>query len=216
MNQTETLRFRLVSCPRNTRYFAGGQSAVFQGGPSRTGGKAPISESYGSSEQPRKNSQLAPAQRVAMKMATPKLATSQIAAVRLWVQAFWSKRPGSPGSGGVYRPDRSFTPVRIHRLQVRNTISKSWGDVKWFGRRSLWAACNHGTVQEPIRHKRPPPPLSLRSWAPTPYTVILIAGMILSLAHLRTDSGFICSLCASCLTVRVPLNCATKRWRVFY
>src|SRR6202162_5804971 len=41
----------LVSCPRNTRYFAGGQLAVFQGGPSRTGGKAPISESYGSSEQ---------------------------------------------------------------------------------------------------------------------------------------------------------------------
>ena len=41
----------LVSCPRNTRYFAGGQLAVFQGGPSRTGGQAPISESYGSSEQ---------------------------------------------------------------------------------------------------------------------------------------------------------------------
>ena len=41
----------LVSCPRNTRYFAGGQLAVFQGGPSRTGGEAPISESYGSSEQ---------------------------------------------------------------------------------------------------------------------------------------------------------------------
>ncbi len=41
----------LVSCPRNTRYFAGGQLAVFQGGPSRTGDKAPISESYGSSEQ---------------------------------------------------------------------------------------------------------------------------------------------------------------------
>ena len=32
-------------------YFAGGQLAVFQGGPSRTGGKAPISDSYGSSEQ---------------------------------------------------------------------------------------------------------------------------------------------------------------------
>jgi len=30
---------------------AAGQLAVFQGGPSRTGGKAPISESYGSSEQ---------------------------------------------------------------------------------------------------------------------------------------------------------------------
>jgi hypothetical protein len=38
----------LVSCPRNSRYIAGGQLAVFQGGPSRTGGKAPISESYGS------------------------------------------------------------------------------------------------------------------------------------------------------------------------
>jgi hypothetical protein len=33
---------------------AAGQLAVFQGGPSRTGGKAPISESYGSSEQRRK------------------------------------------------------------------------------------------------------------------------------------------------------------------
>ena len=52
----------LVSCPRNSRYIAGGQLAVFQGGPSRTGGKAPISESYGSSEQTRINSQLAPAQ----------------------------------------------------------------------------------------------------------------------------------------------------------
>jgi hypothetical protein len=28
----------LVSCPRNSRYIAGGQLAVFQGGPSRTGG----------------------------------------------------------------------------------------------------------------------------------------------------------------------------------
>ena len=41
----------LVSCRRNNMPFAGGQLAVFQGGPSRTGGKAPISESYGSSEQ---------------------------------------------------------------------------------------------------------------------------------------------------------------------
>ena len=32
----------LVSCPRNTRYFAGGQLAVFQGGPSRTGRSAHI------------------------------------------------------------------------------------------------------------------------------------------------------------------------------
>ena len=30
-----------------------------------------------------------------------------------------------PGSDGVYRPDRSFTPVRIHRLQVHNMISES-------------------------------------------------------------------------------------------
>src|SRR5271165_3252200 len=43
--------FDLVSCPRNSRSIAGGQLAVFQGGPSWTGGKAPISESYGSSEQ---------------------------------------------------------------------------------------------------------------------------------------------------------------------
>jgi hypothetical protein len=31
--------------------FAAGQMAVFQGGPSRTGGKAPISEPYRPSEQ---------------------------------------------------------------------------------------------------------------------------------------------------------------------
>jgi len=36
----------LVSCPRNSRYIAGGQLAVFQGA-----NEAPISESYGSSEQ---------------------------------------------------------------------------------------------------------------------------------------------------------------------
>jgi hypothetical protein len=36
-----------------------------------------------------------------LSLATPKLVTSQIAAVHLWVQAFWSKRPGSPGSGGA-------------------------------------------------------------------------------------------------------------------
>src|ERR1700730_2158256 len=57
----------LVSCPRNTRYFAGGQLAVFQGGPSRTGGEAPISESYGSSEQRGKTANW-PRPRVAMKM----------------------------------------------------------------------------------------------------------------------------------------------------
>src|SRR6266478_8234096 len=37
---------RLVSCPRNSRYIAGGQLAVCQGA-----SEAPISESYGSSEQ---------------------------------------------------------------------------------------------------------------------------------------------------------------------
>src|SRR6202035_5397068 len=36
----------LVSCPRNSRYIAGGQLAVFQGA-----SEAPISESCGSSEQ---------------------------------------------------------------------------------------------------------------------------------------------------------------------
>jgi hypothetical protein len=58
-----------VSCPRNTRYFAGDQLAVFQGAV-RAGlaVEAPRSESYGSSEQRGKNSQLAPVQRVAMKM----------------------------------------------------------------------------------------------------------------------------------------------------
>ena len=47
---------------------AAGQLAVFQGGPSRTGGKAPISESYGSSEQRRKTANWPPARRVALKM----------------------------------------------------------------------------------------------------------------------------------------------------
>ena len=42
---------------------AGGQLAVFQGA-----SEAPISESYGSSEQTRQNSQLAPPRRVALKM----------------------------------------------------------------------------------------------------------------------------------------------------
>src|SRR5271166_1147573 len=38
--------YRLLSCPRNSRYIAGGQLAVFQGA-----SEAPISESYGSSGQ---------------------------------------------------------------------------------------------------------------------------------------------------------------------
>jgi hypothetical protein len=46
--KTKLRKLDLVSCPRNSRYIAGGQLAVFQGGPSRTSGKAPISESYGS------------------------------------------------------------------------------------------------------------------------------------------------------------------------
>jgi hypothetical protein len=46
---------------------AAGQLAVFQGGPSRTGDKAPISESYGSSEQ-RGKTATAAARRVALKM----------------------------------------------------------------------------------------------------------------------------------------------------
>jgi energy-coupling factor transporter ATP-binding protein EcfA2 len=40
---------RLVSCPRNNIYFAGNQLAVFQGASA-----APLSESYGASEQRRK------------------------------------------------------------------------------------------------------------------------------------------------------------------
>ena len=58
----------LVSCPRNTRYFAGGQLAPFQGA-----SEVPISESYGSQLAMRKNSQLAPAQRVATEMAALRL-----------------------------------------------------------------------------------------------------------------------------------------------
>ena len=52
-----------MSCPRNSRYIAGGQLAVFQGA-----SEAPISESYGSSEQRGKTANWPPAQRVAMKM----------------------------------------------------------------------------------------------------------------------------------------------------
>src|SRR5208337_3813612 len=47
---------------------AAGQLAVFQGGPSRTGGKAPISELIWVERATRKNSQLAAARRVALKM----------------------------------------------------------------------------------------------------------------------------------------------------
>ena len=57
-------RIRLVHRLAYNGDVAAGQLAVFQGGPSRTGGKAPISESYGSSEQ--RGSQLAPAQRIAL------------------------------------------------------------------------------------------------------------------------------------------------------
>jgi hypothetical protein len=46
-----------------------GQMAVFQGGPSRTGGKVPISEWIRVERATRKNSQLAAAQKVALKMA---------------------------------------------------------------------------------------------------------------------------------------------------
>jgi hypothetical protein len=58
----------LVSCRRNNMPFAVGQLAVFQGGPSRTGGKAPISEPIRVERATRKNGQLATAQWVAMKM----------------------------------------------------------------------------------------------------------------------------------------------------
>src|SRR5208282_4089123 len=45
-NRAKSRQRRLVSCPRISRYIAGGQLAVFQGA-----SEAPISESYGSSEQ---------------------------------------------------------------------------------------------------------------------------------------------------------------------
>jgi hypothetical protein len=41
----------LASCARNTRYFAGGQLAVFQAVQAGLAVEAPGSESYGSSEQ---------------------------------------------------------------------------------------------------------------------------------------------------------------------
>src|ERR1700687_5038527 len=47
---------------------AAGQLAVFQGGPSRTGGKAPISGLIRVKRATRKNSQLAAARRGALKM----------------------------------------------------------------------------------------------------------------------------------------------------
>ena len=47
---------------------AAGQLAVFQGGPSRTGGKAPISGVIRVERATRKNSQPAAARRVALKM----------------------------------------------------------------------------------------------------------------------------------------------------
>src|ERR1700738_3605492 len=47
---------------------AAGQLAVFQGGPRRTGGKAPISGLIRVKRATRKNSQLAAARRVALKM----------------------------------------------------------------------------------------------------------------------------------------------------
>src|SRR5271165_1916691 len=47
---------------------AGGQLTVFQGGPSRTGGRAPISGSIRAERATRKNSQLVAARRVALKM----------------------------------------------------------------------------------------------------------------------------------------------------
>jgi len=46
---------------------AAGQLAVFQGGPSRTGGKAPISGFIRVERATRKNSQMAAARRVALK-----------------------------------------------------------------------------------------------------------------------------------------------------
>jgi hypothetical protein len=51
-----------------------------------------------------------------------------------------AEAPGAGRANPLYRPDRNFTPVRIHRLQVRNTISKSWGGVRRSGRRPLCAA----------------------------------------------------------------------------
>src|ERR1700739_2633724 len=59
-----TLVYRLL----NALSFAAGQLAVFQGGPSRTGGKAPISGATRAERATRKNSQRAAAQRVALKM----------------------------------------------------------------------------------------------------------------------------------------------------
>jgi hypothetical protein len=70
------IRFKAISISATIfvatglRYIAGGQLAVFQGGPSRTdGNEAPIFEPYGSIRRGGgKTANWAPAQRVAMKM----------------------------------------------------------------------------------------------------------------------------------------------------
>jgi hypothetical protein len=58
-----------------------------------------------------------------LSLATPKLATSQIAAVHLWVQASWSKRPGSPGSGGAspYRAGVNKNGVLTPGISIMTT-----------------------------------------------------------------------------------------------
>jgi|SRR5271166_858655 len=62
------LRTELVYRLAHNIDVAAGQLAVFQGGPSRTGGKAPIFEFIRVERATRKNSQLAAARRVALKM----------------------------------------------------------------------------------------------------------------------------------------------------
>ena len=95
---------------------AAGQLAVFQGGPSRTGGKAPISGFIRvNPPRRRKNSQLAAARRVALKMGRRLGGTYR----RIGVSAFAKRRQLSRGllvitavsKSGLASPDAD-TPIR--------------------------------------------------------------------------------------------------------
>src|ERR1700738_5576063 len=85
---------------------ATGQLAVFQGGPSRTGGKAPISGFIRVKRATRKNSQLAAAGRVALKMGR-RPRCSSVTSRTIFVPAGENQIGAENGAGGgLYRPAR--------------------------------------------------------------------------------------------------------------
>src|SRR4029077_14227944 len=87
---TILLKSSLVSCPRNNIYFAGSQLAVFQGANER-----PYLNHTGR-ESKQKNSQLAPAQRVAMKMGRRRRCSSVTSRTTFML-------PSRPRVPGVYK-----------------------------------------------------------------------------------------------------------------